>query len=111
MSDDFETETETPDDVEDETDSGGELVLVFTAEGQCVLTEDDEPVWMSDDDDDFQVEFGTEFLDPDADSKEILNWLEEEGWLDTEEKEEVIIEIEYNGDDALDNEPENEDFT
>lgn len=82
-------------DAENDDAEDGELTLIFTAEGQAVLEEDGEPVWMSDDDDDFQVEFGNEFLDPDQDSREILNWLEEEGWIDTEEKEDVTIEIEY----------------
>jgi hypothetical protein len=86
---------------QDETqnaDDSGTLVLVFTAEGQAVLEEDGVAVWMSDDDDDFQEQFGNEFLDPDSDSAEILNWLEEEGWIETEEKEEVEIETEVDGD-------------
>jgi hypothetical protein len=80
-----------------ETPSGA-LTLVFTSQGQCVLEEDDEPVWFSDDDDDFQSDFGDEFLDPDQDDKRILNWLEEEGWLEEEEKSQVDIEVETDGD-------------
>lgn len=81
---------------EDEDDDGeedaSELVLVFNAAGQCVLEEDGETVWTSDSDDDFQEEFGNEFLDADSDGARILNWLEEEGWLEEEEKASVAIE-------------------
>lgn len=80
------------DDVEEGSDS--ELTLVFTAEGGAVLEEQGEPVWFSDADDDFQTEFQDAFLEPDQDSKAILNYLEEEGWLETEEKERVKIEVE-----------------
>lgn len=99
------TEAELVDDEDDDDNDndnqlsvGGMLTLVFTAEGQCVLEEDDEAVWMSDDDDDFQEHFGNEFLDADQDAREILNWLEEEGWIESEEKEKVAIEVEEDGD-------------
>lgn len=92
---------------EDDGEESGELTLIFTSAGQCVLEEDSEPVWMSDADDDFQEEFGTEFLDADSDAAKILNWLEEEGWLDEDEKENVSVEVETNGD-TFDNEEENE---
>jgi hypothetical protein len=91
------------DDAEEDGESG-ELVLVFTAEGQCVLEEDGEQVWASDDDDDFQTEFENEFLSEDEDSGRVLNWLVDEGWVDEEEKGEVEIETETNGD------GENEEF-
>lgn len=86
------------DESDDEGEESGALTLVFTSSGQCVLEEDDETVWTSDSDDDFQTEFGTEFLDADTDSARILNWLEEEGWLDEEDKKEVVIETETDGD-------------
>lgn len=95
----------------DDEDEGGELVLIFTSNGQCALEEDGEQVWASDDDDDFQTEFGTEFLDPDEDSKRILNWLEEEGWIETDEKSQVDIDVETDGDNDDETETESEGFT
>jgi hypothetical protein len=90
----------TGEEIESDADDeeSGELTLVFTAEGQCILEEDGEQVWASDDDDDFQVEFGNEFLSEDEDSAHILNWLVDEGWVDEGEKAEVVIETETNGD-------------
>lgn len=84
-----------------------ELTLVFTAEGQAVLEEDGEPVWFSDDDDDFQIDHGEEFLDPEEDAARILNWLVKNDWVDEDEKSEVEIEIEDDGGD--DSESEDED--
>lgn len=89
--------TETADNLADDPtdDEEGEpsvLVLLFTAEGGVVLEEDGEPVWMSDDDDDFLTEFDNAFLDPDEDGRKILNWLEEEGWLEDED-EKAKVEI------------------
>jgi len=103
--------SENPPPSDEESESGsdqdsGDLALVFTAEGQCVLEEDGEPVWMSDDDDDFQEEFGNEFLDPDEDGAKILNWLMDEGFLEEEERNEIEIVTESNTDSL--NEPENE---
>jgi len=81
------------DDVTEGAHSG--LALVFTAEGGVVLEEDGEPVWFSDDDDDFRAEYQDAFLDPEEDGRAILNWLEEEGWLeDEDEKSRVKIESE-----------------
>ena len=93
-------------ETDDENDEGssGELTLVFTSTGQVVLEEDSEDVWFSDDDDDFQVEFGKEFLDADEDAGRILNWLVEEGWIDEDEKGNVGVETEV--DDESDNENE-----
>lgn len=85
-----------------DSDSASRLVLVFTCTGQAVLEEDDEPVWFSDDDEDFREEFGTEFLSEDDDATKILNWLEEEGFLDPEEKPEVEIETEIDENDEND---------
>lgn len=79
---------------ENENEDESSLVLVFTSAGQCVLEEDDETVWTSDSDDDFQEEFGSEFLDADEDGAKILNWLVDEGWIDDEEKGGVVIETE-----------------
>lgn len=98
MSPDTEVIEEDIDGPENETDDGeetSELTLVFTANGTAVLEEDGELVWASDDDDDFQENssLGGEFLDTD-DAEEILNYLEEEGLLETEEKSEVAIETE-----------------
>lgn len=78
--------------------AAGELALIFLSTGQCVLEEDGETVWTSDNDDTFQLEFGAEFLDADSDSTKIINWLEEEGWLDEDEKEQLDIETETDGD-------------
>lgn len=85
------------DEDEEQTETDSELVLVFTAAGQCVLEEDGDTVWTSDSDDDFQEEFGSEFLDADEDGAKILNWLEEEGWLEEEEKARTEIETEVEG--------------
>lgn len=91
---------ETGDVEADEGDGtpAGKLILVFTAEGQAMLEEDGEGVWFSDDDDDFQEQFGNEFLDADQDAAEILNYLVDEGSLDEEEKADVEIETEVDGD-------------
>lgn len=90
-------EAENQENDEDEEDTVSDLCLVFTAEGGCILEEDGEPVWFSDDDDDFAEQFGDDFL-TEEDSREVLNYLEEEGLIDPEEKPEVDIEQE-NGDD------------
>lgn len=87
------------DDVKLDERESGDLALVFTAEGSCVLEEDGEAVWMSDDDDDFAVEFGENlFLEADRDCADVLNYLVDEGWLDEEEKSEVEVETEVDGD-------------
>lgn len=79
-------------------DDYASLILVFTVEGQVLLEEDGELVWASDDDDDFAVEFQDEFLDADADAKRVLEYLEEEGLVEEDEKEHVAIEQEVDGD-------------
>lgn len=93
-------ESDTSADTEgDKDEPASKLVLVFTTEGQAVLEEDDEPVWMSDDDDDFQIDFGDEFLEPDEDSAKIINWLVKNDWVSDDEKSEIEIEIEDDGGD------------
>lgn len=89
VNDEIETEGE-----DDRLEVGGALTLVFTAEGGCVLEEDEEPVWFSDDDDDFAEKFGNDFLTADQDAQDVLDWLEDEGYLESEEKPEVAIEEE-----------------
>lgn len=77
----------------EDTDDPSTLVLIFTRDGKAILEEDDELVWASDDDDDFAETFDAELLDAD-DAEEILNYLEEAGFLEEEEKAEVEIEVE-----------------
>jgi hypothetical protein len=86
---------------DDETGSGDAvadrshaLVLLFTADGHAILEEEGEACWFSDDDDDFATEYGDEFLSPDEDAVSILNYLEDEGYLDATEKGLVQIDEE-----------------
>lgn len=80
--------------IDEDEDIGGDLVLVFSAEGQCSLEEDGEVVWMSDADDDFAETFSDDFLEAEADAGEVLDWLVDEGWLEPEEKASVAVETE-----------------
>lgn len=70
-----------------------DLVLVFTAGGQAVLEEDGDPVWASDDDDDFREEFGHDFLE-ESDTQAVLEYLIEEDVIDATEGPLVAIEVE-----------------
>jgi hypothetical protein len=69
------------------------MVLVFLAGGQCVLEEDGEQVWASDDDEQFRDEFGNEFLDAD-DAEEIIGYLVDEGVIDEDEADELENNVE-----------------
>lgn len=85
-------------DENDEQEDDIELALIFTSEGQVILEEEGELVWASDDDDDFTETFGQEFLDADSDATDVLNYLEDQGLILEDEKGEVQIEQEMNGD-------------
>jgi hypothetical protein len=88
---------------DEDTDEESELLLTFTAEGGAVLSDHDEDVWFSDDDEDFAEVFGEGFLEAEIDAEKVLNYLEEEGIIDSDEKGEVAIEqedgevIDHNG--------------
>lgn len=65
------------------------LVLSFNSDGIAELTEDDELVWTSDDDENYSDSHLTV-----ADAVEILNYLEAQEFLDEDEKALVQLESE-----------------
>lgn len=62
-----------------------DFTLLFKADGSVELLDRYEnSVWTSDDDDEFMEEFGGEgFFSDDEDSENILDYLEEKGFLNT----------------------------
>lgn len=87
------------------------LVLVLTADGGAQLEEDGDPVWFSDDDEDFMEEYKDEFLDENC-FEDVINYLVDKGMIDEDEKEDVVCEVETadgTGDDEDDDEDEDTD--
>lgn len=78
----------------------GTLVLLFRHEGTAELTEDGELVWVSDMDEEFRDQFENELLNED-DAEEVLEYLEEEDYLDSSELPDVIVEVEEPDDSAI----------
>ena len=55
--------------------------LLITAEGGYILTQGGEVMWSGDDDDDFAESFGLEMAGDDEEADDVLDWLEDEGYL------------------------------
>lgn len=70
-----------------------EIVLVFYADGTAQLLIEDESEWASDFDDDFREEFEDEKLTVE-DADDILEYLEDAGYLDPGESASVAIDEE-----------------
>lgn len=80
-----------------------QLTLVFLETGTAVLEEDDDQVWASDDDEDFQDEFGNDLLD-EEDAAKVLLYLVKAEYLTEKESQLTAIEIQEEAPD--DDEPE-----
>jgi len=91
----------------------GELVLLFHKDGTVELLDrdiesgDESRIWSSDADDDFREEFPDESLDPD-DSEKVLEYLQDEDFLDSDELAAVVVESESD-DETADDEEETAD--
>lgn len=75
-----------------------QITLVFI-DGTAVLEEGDEQVWASDDDEDFQEEFGDDLLD-EEDAATILTYLIEADYLTEHEAQFAAIEVQEDNEES-----------
>lgn len=76
------------------TEPAADFTLLFKADGTVeLLDRDNDTVWSSDDDDKFAEEFGGEtFFSDEDDSDDIIDYLDEQGIVDSSKDEIDIVE-------------------
>lgn len=77
-------------------------------DGSCVLSDDGDVIWSSDNDDDFQAEFG-ECIDPE-DIDEVLEYLTDIGALYRNDPIDIIDETPDDDDETPDDDGESEEL-
>lgn len=78
------------------------MKLLLTEHGTAeLLDNDDDQLWSSDNDPDFEEEFGDDFI-ADDDAEDVLDYLVENEYLPEEELDNVIIEVHHLDDDQDD---------